>query len=125
MPVSSYVSDAAQERYDAWRTTAPEDGPEPTDDDFLDARHEIMIDMLTDGGQRANEIAELMEPEGFVGLIKLVLSVDQPPPDDEMAAALKIIADDIRLSLDVVAQREAERMMLERIELAKDDDNRE
>ena len=116
MPVSSYVSDAAQERYDAWRTTAPEDGPEPTDDDFLDARHEIMIDMLTDGGQRANEIAELMEPEGFVGLIKLVLSVDQPPPDDEMAAALKIIADDIRLSLDVVVQREAKRMMLERIE---------
>ena len=116
MPVSSYVSDAAQERYDAWRTTAPEDGPEPTDDDFLDARHEIMIDMLTDGGQRANEIAELMEPEGFVGLIKLVLSVDQLPPDDEMAAALKIIADDIRLSLDVVVQREAKRMMLERIE---------
>ena len=116
MTVSSYVSDAAQERYDAWRTTAPEDGPEPTDDDFLDARHEIMIDMLTDGGQRANEIAELMEPEGFVGLIKLVLSVDQPPPDDEMAAALKIIADDIRLSLDVVVQREAKRMMLERIE---------
>ena len=116
MPVSSYVSDAAQERYDAWRTTAQEDGPEPTDDDFLDARHEIMIDMLTDGGQRANEIAELMEPEGFVGLIKLVLSVDQPPPDDEMAAALKIIADDIRLSLDVVVQREAKRMMLERIE---------
>ena len=116
MPVSSYVSDAAQERYDAWRTTAPEDGPSPTEDDFLDARHEIMIDMLTDGGQRANEIAELMEPEGFVGLIKLVLSVDQPPPDDEMAAALKIIADDIRLSLDVVVQREAKRMMLERIE---------
>ena len=123
MPVSSYVSDAAQDRYDAWRTTAPEDGPSPTEDERLDALHEILLDVDRDG-ESVGQIADLIDRDGLMPLVRAVLAIDGPDPA-AIGAALKIIADDIKLSLDVVAQREAERMMLERIELAKDDDNRE
>lgn len=95
----------------------PPNHPEPvelTDDEMLDIRHEIILD-VDRNGETVGQIADLIDRDGFMPLIRAVLAIDGPN-QAAINASIKVITDDIRLSLDIIVDREAKRMMRERVE---------